>query len=149
MLKKTIKYQDFNGDVVTEDFYFNLTKAEVAEMEVSRTTLDPDGKTSGGMQKLLQDVVSSGSGARIMEIFKMLISKSYGRKSEDGKRFIKSEDISEEFMQTAAYSEFFMELITDPDAAANFVREMMPADLVATEVPKPTPAAEVIAKQSN
>lgn len=137
MLKKTIKYTDFNGAEVTEDFYFNLTKAEVAEMELSSTKLASDGTTSGGMQELIQEIVSSGSGQRIMDLFKEILGRSYGFKSEDGKRFTKSPELFEEFTQTAAYSEFFMELITDADAAANFIKAVMPADL-AVESDKPS-----------
>jgi len=144
MLKKSIKYTDFNGQEVTEDFYFNLTKAEVAEMEVSASTLDSKGQVSGGMQKLLSDVISSGSGQRIIDVFKEIITKSYGHKSEDGKRFIKSPEISNEFLQTAAYSEFFVELLTDPEAAANFVKAVMPVEIPESELPKPIPAKDVL-----
>lgn len=141
MLKKTIKYTDFDGNVVSDDYYFNLTKAEVAEMEVSASTLDSDGTVSGGMQKLLDDVVKSGSGKRIIEVFKEILSKSYGVKSPDGKRFIKSPELFNEFTQTAAYSEFFIELLTEPEAAANFVQAIMPVDV---ETPKPIPAPSII-----
>lgn len=140
MLKKTIKYTDFNGNEVTEDFYFNLTKAEVAEMELASTNLASDGSTSGGMQELVQGIVASGSGQRIMDLFKEILGRAYGIKSEDGKRFIKSPELFEEFTQTAAYSEFFMSLITDADAAANFIKAIMPADLaVESDKPKPGP----------
>jgi len=139
MLKKTITYNDFNGNKVTEDFYFNLTKAEVAEMEVSASTLDPDGKVSGGMQKLLTDVVSSGSGERIINIFKEILSRSYGVKSEDGKRFIKSPELYKEFSESAAYSDFFVELLTEPDAAAKFITSIMPVDIPEESAPKPMP----------
>lgn len=145
MLKKTIKYTDFNGNEVSEDFYFNLTKAEVAEMELSATHLDADGKASGGMQEMLQSVVNSGSGKRIIEVFKEILSKSYGVRSEDGKRFIKSDQLFEEFTQTAAYSEFFMELITEADSAADFIKGVMPAELSA---PSDKPAAPPVDTQT-
>lgn len=144
MLKKSITYTDFNGKQVTEDFYFNLTKAEVAEMEVSASSVDSEGNVSGGMQKMLNDVISSGSGARIIEVFKDIIFRSYGVKSEDGKRFVKSEELSKDFVQTAAYSEFFVELLTDPDAAANFVKAVMPMENANVELPKPIPAQDVL-----
>jgi hypothetical protein len=147
MLKKTIKYTDFNGNEVTEDFYFNLTKAEIAEMEVSASTLGTDGSVTGGMQKLLNDVVSSGSGERIINIFKEILSRSYGIKSEDGKRFIKSPEIFKEFTETAAYSDFFIELLSEPDAAANFINAIVPVEVPKTEAPKPIPAQDVIDKQ--
>jgi hypothetical protein len=140
MLKKTIKYTDFNGNEVTEDFYFNLTKAEVAEMELGASRLDADGNIKGGMQDLLAEIVASGSGQRIMDTFKEILARSYGMRSEDGKRFIKSKELFEEFTQSAAYSEFFMELITDADAASSFIKAVMPADLaVESDKPKPQP----------
>lgn len=140
MLKKTIKYTDFNGNEVTEDFYFNLTKAEVAEMELGASRLDADGNIKGGMQDLLSEIVASGSGQRIMDTFKEILARSYGVRSEDGKRFIKSKELFEEFTQSAAYSEFFMELITDADAASSFIKAVMPADLsVESDKPKPQP----------
>ena len=140
MLKKTIKYTDFNGNEVTEDFYFNLTKAEVAEMELGASRLDADGNIKGGMQDLLSEIVASGSGQRIMDTFKEILARSYGMRSEDGKRFIKSKELFEEFTQSAAYSEFFMELITDADAASSFIKAVMPADLsVESDKPKPQP----------
>lgn len=138
MLKKTIKYTDFNGNEATDEVYFNLTKAEVAEMELSSSTLNADGTTTGGMQQMLTSVVESGSGKQIIAVFKEILSKSYGIRSEDGKRFIKSPELFEEFSQTAAYSEFFMGLITDADAAANFVKAVMPAE-IASDKPSAPP----------
>lgn len=129
MLKKTIKYTDFDGNEATEDVYFNLTKAEVAEMELASSRINPDGTSSGGMEQMLSDVVASGSGAQIIDAFKEILAKAYGIRSEDGKRFIKSYDLFDEFTQTAAYSEFFMELITDADAASTFIKAIMPPEL--------------------
>lgn len=137
MLKKTIKYTDFNGNEATDEVYFNLTKAEVAEMELSSSTLNADGTTTGGMQQMLTSVVESGSGKQIIAVFKEILSKSYGIRSEDGKRFIKSPELFEEFSQTAAYSEFFMGLITDADAAANFVKAVMPAEIASDKPAAP------------
>lgn len=150
MLKKTINYVDFNGNPASEDFYFNLTKAEVAEMEVKASTLDPSGNVSGGMQEMLNDIVRSGSGQRIIEVFKEILAMSYGIKSEDGKRFIKSPEIFKAFSETAAYSEFFMELLTQPDAAANFIKGVLPveAQQQATDVPPPIKAQDVINQQN-
>lgn len=149
MLKKTITYTDFNGNEVTDDFYFNLTKAEVAEMEVSASTLDTDGQVTGGMQKMLNDVVSSGSGARIIEVFKDILARSYGVKSEDGKRFIKSPELYKEFTETAAYSEFFISLLSEPEAAADFIQAIMPVEVPLADVPKPIPAKDVIDRMNN
>lgn len=117
MLKKTITYTNYNGIEVTEDFYFNLTKAEIMEMEMS---------TSGGMAEMINKIVASQDAPAIIKIFKELILKAYGEKSADGKRFVKSEEISVAFSQTEAYSQLFMELATDADAAAKFVNGIVP-----------------------
>ena len=120
MLKKTITYSDYNGTKRTEDFYFNLTKAEVMEMEMS---------TTGGLAEMIQRIVAAQDAPAIIKIFKDLLLKAYGQKSADGKRFIKSEEISEAFSQTEAYSMLFMELATDADAAAEFVNGIVPSDI--------------------
>ena len=119
MLKKTITYEDYNGTERTEDFYFNLTKAELMEMEMS---------TSGGLAEMIQNIVQAQDAPAIIKIFKDLVLKAYGEKSPDGKRFIKSDEIALAFSQTEAYSNLFMELATDADAAAKFVNGIIPAD---------------------
>lgn len=119
MLKKTITYTDYNGNERTEDFYFNLSKAEVMEMEMG---------TSGGLSEMIQRIIAAQDAPAIINIFKMLVLKAYGEKSPDGKRFIKSEEISTAFSQTEAYSQLFMELASDADAAAKFVNGIVPAD---------------------
>lgn len=119
MLKKTITYKDYNGGERTEDFYFNLSKAEIMEMEMG---------TSGGFVEMINRVVAAQDTASIVKIFKDIILKAYGVKSPDGKRFIKSKELSEEFAQTEAYSNLFMELATDADAAAAFINGIVPAD---------------------
>lgn len=129
MLKKTITYTDFNGNERTEDFYFNLTKAEVMEMEMS---------TTGGMAEMIQRIVAAQDAPAIIKIFKDLVLKAYGQKSPDGKRFVKNDELREEFAQTEAYSQLFMELATDADAAAKFVNGIMPADIVQqSSIPAP------------
>lgn len=117
MLKKTVTYTDYNGSERTEDFYFNLTKAEIMEMELS---------TSGGLAEMIQRIVKAQDAPAIIKIFKELVLKAYGEKSPDGKRFVKSEEISTAFSQTEAYSQIFMELATDSDAAAAFVNGIVP-----------------------
>lgn len=117
MLKKTITYSDYNGVERTEDFYFNLSKAEVMEMEMS---------TSGGLAEMITRVVSAQDTPSIVKIFKDLVLKAYGVKSPDGRRFMKSEELSAEFSQTEAYSILFMELATDAKAAADFVNGVIP-----------------------
>lgn len=119
MLKKTIPYNDYNGGERTEDFYFNLSKAEIMEMEMG---------TTGGFVEMINRIVAAQDTASIVKIFKEIILKAYGVKSPDGKRFIKSKELSEEFAQTEAYSNLFMELATDADAAAAFINGIVPAD---------------------
>ena len=120
MLKKTITYTDYNGVSRTEDFYFNLTKAEIMEMELG---------TAGGLAGMIQRLIDSQDAPSIIKIFKDLVLKAYGEKSPDGKRFMKSEEISKAFSQTEAYSQLFMELATDSDAASKFVNGIIPADI--------------------
>lgn len=121
MLKKTITYNDYNGVERTEDFYFNLNKAEILEMEMSAT---------GGLAESIKKIVAAQDQPAIIKLFKSLILKAYGEKSADGKRFKKSEELSDEFAQTEAYSILFMELATDADAASEFVNGIVPAGLV-------------------
>ena len=101
MLKKTIKYTDYNGVERTEDFYFNLNKAEIMEMQLT---------TVGGLDAYLKKIISAQDMPTLMRIFKDLVLKSYGVKSDDGRRFIKNEKLREEFEQTEAYSILYMEL---------------------------------------
>ena len=120
MLKKTIKYEDYNGVEREEVFHFHLSKAEIMEMEMG---------TTGGLSEMIKRVVATKDTPAIIKIFKDLILKAYGEKSADGKRFIKSEELSTEFSQTEAYSILYMELATDADAAAKFVNGIIPADM--------------------
>ena len=120
MIKKTVTFTDYNGVERTEDFYFNLTKAEVMEMEMS---------TTGGLAETIQKIVAAQDAPAIIKIFKDLVLRAYGEKSPDGRRFIKSDDISAAFSQTEAYSQIFMEQATDADAAAKFVNGIVPADM--------------------
>lgn len=121
MLKKKIKYTDYNGEIQEEVFYFNLTKAEVVELELS---------TTGGMKNLIEQITNTRDMPKLIALFKKLIKMSYGEKSLDGKRFIKSSELSDAFTQTEAYSELFMELATDDKAATEFVNGILPGDLV-------------------
>lgn len=120
MLKKEITYTDYNDTSRTETFYFNLSKAELAEMQLS---------ANGGLETYINNIVEAKDGASMVQIFKDLILKSYGEKSPDGKRFVKSKEISDGFSQTEAYSQLFMELITDDKAAADFINGIMPKDI--------------------
>lgn len=119
MLKKTITYTDYNGVERKEDFWFNLSKAELMKMELS---------VAGGMAEMLTKLIDKQDGPVIMNTFEDIILKAYGEKSDDGRQFVKSPEISKAFSQTEAYSKLFMELITDSTAAAAFVNGIMPAE---------------------
>ena len=118
MIKKTLTYTDYDGVERTEDYYFNLTEAELVEMELS---------IDGGMQKKIEKIMNSKDMRQIIEVFKDLILRSYGEKSDDGKRFIKNKEITEAFTQTEAYSMLFMKLATDDKEASDFVNGILPA----------------------
>lgn len=120
MIKKTITYEDYNGVTRTEDFYFNLSKAEVMEMELS---------TTGGLAEKIQAIIAAQDSAEIIKVFKDLILRAYGKKSADGKRFEKSQTLRDEFEQTEAYSNLFMELATDSKAASKFVNGITPSSM--------------------
>lgn len=121
MLKKTITYTDFNGEEITEDFYFHLSKAELMEMQLEE---------EGGLVQRLDRIIKTKEVPQIVKVFKELLLKSYGVKSADGKRFIKNDEVREAFMQTQAYSDLFMELTTNADAASAFIKGILPADVV-------------------
>jgi hypothetical protein len=121
MLKREISYEDFNGNQTSDVFYFNLSKAELIEMEA---------EYKQGMAQMLQDVIDSKDNKELVGKFKEIILMAYGEKSEDGKRFIKSESLREEFAQTQAYVELFMEMATNADAAVQFLSGILPRDIV-------------------
>jgi hypothetical protein len=121
VLKKTITYEDFTGETVSEDFFFHLSKAELVELELSH---------DGGLAAALQRIIEAEDGKGIIAEFKNIILSSYGKRSDDGRRFIKSQAIREEFESTEAYSALFMELVTDTDAAVIFVNGVMPKGMV-------------------
>lgn len=127
MYKKTIEYVDFDGNNRVEDHYFNLNQAELIKLLT----------TSGDytLDKVLQRLSTERNGKKIMEIFEDLIHRSYGRKSLDGRRFEKTEEIWKDFFETEAYSVLFTELVTDAQKAAEFVNKIIPKDL-AEEVEK-------------
>jgi len=130
MLKKTMTYTDYNGTERTEDFYFNLTKAELMEMELT---------TVGGLENMINNIVAAQDTPSIIATFKKIILKAYGKKSADGRRFEKSEEITKEFEQTEAYSDLFMTLATDDKAAAEFINGIVPQDVAPKNNPNPIP----------
>lgn len=122
MLKRTINYEDFDGNKMSDDFYFNLTKSEMVEMEMEH---------KGGLGVAIQRIISAGDTKALLVEFKKLILGSYGEKSDDGKRFVKSEALLISFSQSLAYDALFMELATSDTAAADFIKGIIPADMLA------------------
>lgn len=117
MFKRTITYDDYSGNRRTEDFYFHLSRAEIMEMDMG---------VAGGMVQLMERLMAEQDITKIVKIFKDIILKAYGVKSPDGRRFIKSPELAEEFSQTEAYSILFTELATDAKAAADFINGIVP-----------------------
>ena len=120
MIKLTIPYTDYDGNAREEDFYFNLNKAELMEMQAH---------VGGGLDVFIKKIIAEKDSDKIVQFFKEIIRKAYGKKSLDGRRFEKSKEISDEFCQTEAYSELFMSLAMDADKAAEFVNGILPKDL--------------------
>ena len=149
MLKKTITYTDFNNEEVSEDFFFHLSKAELIELEVSH---------EGGLSAALERIVAAEDMKSIIAEFKNIVLSAYGVKSDDGRRFIKSQELRNEFESTEAYSTLFMELVTDTNAAVEFINGIIPAGmmeetakLAGTEEkpplePVPTPEPKILTK---
>ena len=125
MLTKSITYSDYNGVIRSEDFLFNLNKAEILEMEMS---------VNGGMSEYLQGIIKSKNTSELFKIFKELIIKSYGQKSNDGKTFRKMNEygnpLYHDFISSEAYSVLLMELASDSDKAAEFINGIMPSDVI-------------------
>lgn len=130
MIKKTIKYVDYKGIEREEDFYFNLSKPEVMEMELT---------TKGGMSEYLDKIIKAQNREELIKWFKVIILKAYGEKSDDGRRFIKSKELSEAFSQTEAFVELYMELVTNDKKAAEFVNGIVPTF---DDIPDAAPAKE-------
>lgn len=117
MLKKTIKYTDYNGVEREEEFYFNLSKAELVELDL---------RQAGGFEAYVKRLTKTEDRDEIVDLFKKIVGMAYGEKSDDGRRFIKSKELTEAFEQTEAYSELFMELISSEEAAAQFINGVIP-----------------------
>ena len=120
MIKKTIKYEDYNGNEREEEFYFNLSNAELTKMELG---------VEGGLSERLKKVLATKDTPQILKVFEEIINKAYGVKSDDGKRFIKSKELLEEFTQTEAYAQLFVELATNENAAQEFILGILPKKL--------------------
>lgn len=124
MIKKSITYTDYDGNERTEDFYFNITKAEFAEMDMS---------VVGGFEQMMKTLIDKKDIPGMLKVFKQLITMSYGVKSPDGRRMIKNQENLDDFMQTEAYSELFMELASSADKAVEFIKGIMPVDPAAAD----------------
>lgn len=134
MIKKTITFKNMDGVEITEDWYFGLSPADVAELEL----------TSGGRlsERLLsigqsleehkddEEKLVRANGAEIMQLFKELLMASVGKRSDDGRRFVKTDDLRDDFVQTGSYSELLMQLVTNPDEAADFVSGILPSEAI-------------------
>jgi hypothetical protein len=120
MYVKTVTYEDYNGVKRTEDFYFNLTKSELYEMEL---------EAGGGMSDALTRIIRAKDYSEISTVFKQILLKAYGEKSPDGKHFMKSEEISRNFTFSPAYDIIYCELLSDADAAAAFANGIMPKEV--------------------
>lgn len=134
MIRKNITYTNFENETVTEEFFFNLTKAELVEMEINH---------GGGFKEYLEKIEASQDVKEIYGIFKEIVLSTYGEKTPDGKRFIKSKEISEAFAQTEAYSELLFELM-EADKAAEFINALMPKDLAEKLKQNPRAASEAL-----
>lgn len=126
MLCKRIKYTDFDGNEREEDYYFNLSEAEIVEMDYS---------ADGGLEKTVKAIYDAKDRARIISLFKKLILMSYGKKSLDGRQFVKNDEIRKEFESTNAYSALFMELASNHEAASAFVKGIVPKTNNANPIP--------------
>lgn len=121
MIKETVTYTDYNGTERTEDFYFNFTEAELAEMQL---------EVDGGLEDKIRQIVNANDTSKIIKIFKdTIFLKSYGKKSDDGRRMIKNAEVLDEFTQSPAYSILFMKYATSADALSSFINNVIPADL--------------------
>lgn len=134
MLSKEITYEDLEGNPVTETFYFHLSKAEIAELELEH---------EGGLHDYLQAIVSASNTKAILVVFKEIISRCVGRRSVDGKRFLKDETHTQEFMSSEAYSELFVEFLTKPELFVAFINGIIPKGLRDKISETPAPVVEI------
>ena len=128
MIAKTVTYTDYEGNERTETLYFHLSQTELALMQSSE---------AGGFDKVLRKMIETQDESKLIPMFRDIILKSYGEKSNDGRRFVKSEELSEEFSQTAAFDQLFMELATNTDEMVKFVNGLLPKDLAARVAKNP------------
>lgn len=121
MYKTTVTYENYNGEKITEDLYFHLSRAEIIKLEMSM---------EGGLSSYIDDIISSGSRSKLFEMIEMFITKSYGIKSSNGNKFLKSDEILSDFMDSEAYSEFLMDVFKDDNSLANFFNGVFPKEII-------------------
>ena len=121
MIKYTVNYKNFNGDVKSKDLYFDLRKRELLLWE----TQVPE-----GMHGILEKAIADGDSGTIARILDDLMLRGYGERSADGESFIKSDDIRKRFEQSAAYDQLFIDIMSDPKKAADFFNGMVPSDMI-------------------
>lgn len=121
MFQKAITYEDYNGVKKTKNFYFNLTRSEIAKMHLM---------TDGGLDQMIKKMIESGSNKEIFTYFENFVLSCYGEKSADGEEFIKNEEIREKFRNHPAYDVLFMEFIEGGDKAmSDFINAVVPRDM--------------------
>lgn len=120
MIKKTVTYEDYNGEMRTETFYFHFTEAEILDMEMS---------TEGGFAERIQKIVDAKDQSALMKLIKKFVIDAYGVKSDDGKRFNKSDEVKAAFLECPAYSDIFMDMVTNDELAAEFVNGVIPKNM--------------------
>lgn len=140
MYVKEIEYTDFNGVVRKEKFYFNLTKAEILDLELGKT---------GGLTEYIRKIIEAQDTPTIMALFKSLLLKAYGVKSDDGRRFIKNDQVREDFEQTQAFSDLYMMLALNDEEASKFVNAIVPDDMKVSEEQRAQFAKELIPSTTN
>lgn len=122
MLKETVTYIDFDGNERTEDFYFNLNRAELIKMATSK---------NGGIEAYIKQILASQDAEQIMNMFEKILDSSYGEKSLDGRKFMKSKEILDNFKSTEAYSDIYTRLCTDAKFAADFIDNVIDKNTLA------------------
>ena len=120
MIKKTVTYTDYNGEQRTETFYFHYTEAEILDMEMSE---------EGSFADRIQRIIDAKDKTALMKLIKKFVIDAYGVKSEDGKRFMKNDELKTAFLECPAYSDIFMEMVTNDEIAAEFVNGVIPSTM--------------------
>lgn len=131
MIKKTVTYKDLNGKERTETFYFHYFESEIMDMEMSE---------EGGLAERIQRIIDAKDQASLLKVIKKFVIDAYGVKSDDGRRFTKSQEVKDAFVECPAYSKIYMELLTNDELAAEFVNKVVPEDMAAK-------LAEIVARR--